>query len=373
MLFDAKDLDSCVAELSFNMTMQPPTWQKAQRNGLSLQGEDIFKSLYALAKSGHVSMKIVQNNTNVETELLQSVGVEVGTPDFQHLLHAGILHTKMWVADNTHLYIGSGNFDWRSYTQTLETGVLIEDCPCLGEDAAKIFEVYWYLRKPDSKIPESWPSNLSTSINVSNPIEISYNGTKGQVFISSSPPAFSPMGRTGDIDAIVHVIRSAKEFIYISVMDYLPQIIYSHPQDYWPVIDDELRKAAFNSGVKVYLLASHWKHTIIDMYAFLRSLDQLHTTKLHTVDIYVKLFTVPADESQEKIPYARVNHNKYMVTDQHAYIGTSNWSGDYFKYTAGVGFILKQDDKKDSNLRQQLVQLFLRDWNSKYSESIYFY
>lgn len=30
---------------------------------------------------------------------------------------------------------------------------------------------------------------------------------------------------------------------------------------------------------------------------------------------------VPANETQAKIPYARVNHNKYMVTDKVAYIG----------------------------------------------------
>ena len=35
-----------------------------------------------------------------------------------------------------------------------------------------------------------------------------------------------------------------------------------------------------------------------------------------------KLFIVPAfTEAQAKIPFARVNHNKYMVTDNVAYIG----------------------------------------------------
>lgn len=34
-----------------------------------------------------------------------------------------------------------------------------------------------------------------------------------------------------------------------------------------------------------------------------------------------KLFVVPADESQARIPYARVNHNKYMVTERATYIG----------------------------------------------------
>ena len=47
----------------------------------------------------------------------EKAGAEVRTPDFEHLMHAGILHTKMWIADEAHVYIGSGNFDWRSYTQ----------------------------------------------------------------------------------------------------------------------------------------------------------------------------------------------------------------------------------------------------------------
>ncbi|GFN98194.1 hypothetical protein PoB_002470000 [Plakobranchus ocellatus] len=36
MLFDTKDLDSCVPELSFNTTMQLHTRQNAQRNGLNV-------------------------------------------------------------------------------------------------------------------------------------------------------------------------------------------------------------------------------------------------------------------------------------------------------------------------------------------------
>lgn len=38
--------------------------------------------------------------------------------------------------------------------------------------------------------------------------------------------------------------------------------------------------------------------------------------------MFQKLFEVPVySEDQEKIPFSRVNHNKYMVTDKHAYIG----------------------------------------------------
>ncbi|GFO31395.1 histone-lysine N-methyltransferase SETMAR [Plakobranchus ocellatus] len=45
MLFDAKDLDSCVAELSFDTTMQPPTRQNAQRNGLNVTGLEFIPHL----------------------------------------------------------------------------------------------------------------------------------------------------------------------------------------------------------------------------------------------------------------------------------------------------------------------------------------
>lgn len=59
------------------------------------------------------------------------------------------------------------------------------------------------------------------------------------------------------------------------------------------------------------------------------------------------------------------------MTDQVAYIGTSNWSGDYFTNTAGIGFVA-QDTVHDRNenattLRTQLASIFERDWNSKYA------
>ena len=47
------------------------------------------------------------------------------------------------------------------------------------------------------------------------------------VFFQSSPPPFSPKGRTNDIDAILYCIEKAEKFIYISVMDYFPLTVYT--------------------------------------------------------------------------------------------------------------------------------------------------
>lgn len=88
-----------------------------------------------------------------------------------------------------------------------------------------------------------------------------------------------------------------------------------------------------------------------------------------------KRFIVPATDDQSKIPFGRVNHNKYMVTDKVAYIGTSNWSGDYFTNTAGVGIIIEEPDSfevigNNTNIRLELQKIFERDWNSEYAFSL---
>lgn len=85
-------------------------------------------------------------------------------------------------------------------------------------------------------------------------------------------------------------------------------------------------------------------------------------------------FVVPANNEQRKIPYARVNHNKYMVTDNTAFIGTSNWSGDYFTDTAGVTFVLHDPvfDRavNHTTIRSELQAVFERDWYSEYAHPL---
>jgi phospholipase D3/4 len=59
-----------------------------------------------------------------------------------------------------------------------------------------------------------------------------------------------------------------------------------------------------------------------------------------------------------------------MVTDLTAYIGTSNWSGDYFTDTAGIGFVaqnLNHNGYNTSTIRSELEAIFERDWNSQYA------
>lgn len=49
-------------------------------------------------------------------ELPCVVGADIRTVNMKELT-SGVLHTKFWVVDKKHIYIGSANMDWRSLTQ----------------------------------------------------------------------------------------------------------------------------------------------------------------------------------------------------------------------------------------------------------------
>ncbi|KAI1898985.1 hypothetical protein AGOR_G00078020 [Albula goreensis] len=109
------------------------------------------------------------------------------------------------------------------------------------------------------------------------------------------------------------------------------------------------------------------------MFVFLQSLLVLNQHPL-SCKIQVKVFEVSSTPEQLKIPYARVNHAKYMVTDRVAYIGTSNWSENYFTQTAGVGLVVNQTGvelgKGQKTVQSHLQEIFLRDWRSQHAQAL---
>ncbi|XP_053695088.1 5'-3' exonuclease PLD3-like [Sabethes cyaneus] len=336
------------------------------------QGEDIFKELLQTGLDGKVTIKIAQSaptssNPSVDTEVLaKRKAAQVRSVDFPRLFGGGVLHTKVWIVDRVHFYVGSANMDWRSLTQVKELGVLVTNCSCLATDIAKIFDVYWDMGTANSQIPSQWPDAYSTKYNSNSSISVKVNNKfTVDTYLSSSPPPMSPRGRSNDLDAIIDVIQRAEKFIHISVMDYFPLTLYTRKSLYWPVIDNALRRAAIERKVSVRLLISYWKHSRQSEAYFLNSIQAL-SGAIAGVTIEVKRFIVPSDKEQDKIPFGRVNHNKYMVTDNTAYIGTSNWSGDYFIDTAGIGLVMSTFSP-NGTIVGDLQAIFERDWNSKYA------
>lgn len=309
---------------------------------------------------------LARNSTDLQ--VLATRGAQVRHVPMGKLTR-GVLHSKFWVVDGQHVYMGSANMDWRSLTQVKELGAIIYNCSRLARDLEKTFQTYWVLGAPKAVLPKHWPRNFSSHINRFQPLQARFAGVPTAAYFSASPPALCPHGRTRDLDALLAVMGAARQFIYASVMEYFPTTRFSRPARYWPVLDDALRAAAFSRGVQVRLLVSCGLNTDPRMFPYLRSLQALSNPKAG-VSVDVKVFIVPVG-NHSNIPFSRVSHSKFMVTEKAAYIGTSNWSEDYFSTTSGVGLVVSQRNASTQpgvvTVQGQLRQLFERDWSSRYA------
>ncbi|XP_054988610.1 5'-3' exonuclease PLD4 [Sorex araneus] len=335
-------------------------------------GETLLQKLQQLP-GRNVSLVVATSTTSLapnssDLQRLVAQGAQVRHVPLKKLT-GGVLHSKFWVVDGRHIYVGSANMDWRSLTQVKELGVIIYNCSRLAQDLEKTFQTYWALGVPGPVLPSRWPRNFSSHINRFQPLREHFSGLPTTAYFSASPPALCPSGRTRDLDALLTEIGHAREFIYISVMEYFPTTRFQHPDRYWPVLDTALRTAAVSRGVHVRLLVSCWLNTDPSMIPFLRSLQALSNPKAG-ISLDVKAYIVPVG-NHSNIPFSRVNHSKFMVTEQVAYIGTSNWSEDYFSSTAGVGLVLRQraagTQPQALTVQEQLRRLFERDWSSPYA------
>ncbi|XP_042302662.1 5'-3' exonuclease PLD4 [Sceloporus undulatus] len=338
----------------------------------SKQGEDILKKFESLLLE-NITVFIATSvpskvKHSTDLEILERKGAHVKRINFGQLTH-GVLHTKFWIVDRKHIFLGSANVDWRSLTQVKEVGVLINNCSSLANDLWKTFKTYWDLGGPNATIPSPWPRNYSTNINRQNPLEVQFNGSSTKAYFSASPPSFCPGGRTFDLVAVLDVIYEAEEYVYVSMMEYFPTSRFRHPPRYWPPIDNALKDVALCCNIRIRLLVSCWIHTDSSMFHYLKSLSVLNNPSAN-ITIEVKIFIVPIG-NHSNIPFARLNHNKYMVTEKAAYVGTSNWAEEYFTTTAGVGLIARQSSinpaRKTPTIQEQLTFLFERDWNSRYA------
>ncbi|XP_058470920.1 5'-3' exonuclease PLD4 [Solea solea] len=338
-------------------------------------GKDILRRLEELP-SRNVSVRVVISEPTFKTnstdlKILKEKGVQVRNVNFGRLTK-GVLHSKFWIVDKKHVFIGSANMDWRALTQVKELGVVIYNCSTIAQDLTKIFESYWVMGQANSSLPRPWPSQYDTDINKQHPLLVESENVSSSIYLSASPPSFCPSSRTQDLQAILSIISEAQHYVDVAVMEYIPATCFHNPKRYWPFIDDAIRMAAFESKVRVRMLISCGRDSDPTMLPFLQSLASMDSPH-HGINIQVKLYIVPVG-NQSDIPHARVNHNKYMVTDKVAYIGTSNWAADYFLNTAGVGVVVSQHAPrpvwKTKALQGQLRDVFDRDWNSEFAVNL---
>jgi phosphatidylserine/phosphatidylglycerophosphate/cardiolipin synthase-like enzyme len=111
--------------------------------------------------------------------------------------------------------------------------------------------------------------------------------------------------------------------------------------------------------VKVRVLVSHWGANAGSHAR--KSIEALAAVP----NVEVRVLTVPPFSGGE-IPFARVSHAKFLLLDgRTAWIGTSNWEGDYFLKTRNVAVVVE-----DGALPSRLERIFGDDWSSAYAAPV---
>src|SRR5262249_30288294 len=140
------------------------------------------------------------------------------------------------------------------------------------------------------------------------------------ISLHGSPADWLPDPAIGDLKEIVSLLDGAKTSIELQVLTYSTSM---RDHSSFTTLDDALRRAA-GRGVKVHVIVSSWgaKENSHE----LKSVQAL----AQVPNIEARVITIPPWSGGD-IPFARVCHSKFFLVDRTvAWIGTSNWEGDYF-------------------------------------------
>jgi phosphatidylserine/phosphatidylglycerophosphate/cardiolipin synthase-like enzyme len=167
--------------------------------------------------------------------------------DYASMTGNGIIHAKYFVVDGQSAFVGSQNFDWRSFSHIHETGLKISDTRRGRAGAGHLRD-----RLGGTGRHRRWPAAGpdQRSMVPADP--------KAGNYLVASPNAFNPPGVGDSQSELVRLIGQARQEVRVQLLDYAP-LSYgpNHTRPYYAVIDDALRAAA-TRGVKIKLMVSNW-------------------------------------------------------------------------------------------------------------------
>jgi phosphatidylserine/phosphatidylglycerophosphate/cardiolipin synthase-like enzyme len=276
-------------------------------------------------------------------ERLRRAGAVVRILDFGKR-GGGILHAKYFVVDRAEAFVGSQNFDWRALTHIQEMGVHVSS-PAFAGALLDILDTDWELAAG---------ADAATRVRSGDRGE-AHARTGEHVTLTASPKGWLPEESTWELPKLVAMLDGATRTIDVQVLTYKTKERDGSP---FPTLDDALRRAA-TRGVHVRLLVSEWASKPgSDSRLVLEALARVP-------NIEVRVIVIPRWSGGE-IPFARVAHAKYMVVDgARAWVGTSNWEGDYFTKSRNVGVIVE-----GGKLPARLDGVFADGWGGAYGKPL---
>jgi phosphatidylserine/phosphatidylglycerophosphate/cardiolipin synthase-like enzyme len=276
--------------------------------------------------------------------LAKLANISVRTIDF-HRIAGGVQHAKFMVVDDREAWLGSQNLDWRALSHIHELGARVRLEP-VAKAFADVFETDWAACDTTRKAaardrkPGKWP------------LAFTQDGEKGELWPSASPKPQSPPSLPWDRDVLVGRLNAAQHEIVAQFLSYgvggAPGRAGSGNAD--STLHRALLAAAAR-GVKVKLIVSDW---VVGG----RGEPDLRALAA-TPGIEVRISQVP-EWSGGYIPFARVEHCKFMVADSSwLWLGTSNWEPSYFVATRNIAITVHHGP-----LARRARGIFETSWNA---------
>lgn len=316
--------------------------------------DTILTAIVAAAKRGVIVRIIVDGEMyrtypdDVTWMEQQSPNITKHVIDFKALA-GGIQHAKFFIVDGKEVFFGSQNFDWRALKHIHELGVRISGDNELIRIYSDIFNEDWkYSEINDGK---TWNLPIYTISGPDFMIHKSIYGDSIQVKPTISPKEFYHINGEKDLDEIMFMINYASTEITLQFLSYNPVT----KEGYWEEVDAALISAT-KRGVKVKLLVSDWNlgKTAVE-----------HFKELIQYPNFEVRYTVIPDFSGGFIPFARVEHCKFITADNITWIGTSNMSYDYFYESRNVGLVVES-----GKFTQRVRDIFYMSWESEYAHPV---
>jgi phosphatidylserine/phosphatidylglycerophosphate/cardiolipin synthase-like enzyme len=265
----------------------------------------------------------------------------------------GVLHAKYFLVDDDGLYLGSQNFDWRALGQIHEMGVLVRD-RTLAASARRIFEMDWALAAGEagSAATPGGPEQASLaelpSVALTSPA-----GETVRAVLAASPRDGLPADVPWDLPLLVDMMDAARDSVHLQLLSYG---VSDREGRLFDDLDRALRRAAVR-GAKVRIILADWSATKYAL-PWIKSLAAVP-------GVEIRLTSIPA-HPDGFIPFARVEHAKYLSVDGNAlWVGTSNWSRDYFFESRNLSLFLG-----GAGAPRDADHFFNQSWHGPYATAV---
>lgn len=295
--------------------------------------------------------KVMLKESEKSLPALKEAGVETRVIDFKKA-GGGVQHAKFFVVDGAEAYVGSQNFDWRSLKHIHELGVRLKSAKAAA-DLALIFKADWGLAGGTEA--RKMFGKEKVSLTSAKPEKARVNGGEVSYSLAYSPVVSAPKGADTEIGELLKVLAAAKRTIRGQVMNYALQ---EHGSKRWAELDSAFRKAAAR-GVRVELVFADWSMG--------GKGDRDIKALAKTDGIHIKIASLP-QHSSGFVPFARVEHSKYLVVDGDiSFVSTSNWGPGYFLTSRGVAVFMK-----GHAAGAVLEDIFAKTWTGPYVQPVDF-